>query len=117
MRYRRSMPSKVYERPGSKGLVVAYVGEDGRVREEEHDLLVLAVGLGPAEGMAGLADLFGVELDEYGFVKGEAYHPAGTGRAGVYVAGACREPKDIPAFTRTFITELARSRQDVVRGL
>jgi len=28
-----------------------------------------------------------------------------------------REPKDIPAFTRALITELARSRQDVIRGL
>jgi deglycase len=28
-----------------------------------------------------------------------------------------RAPKDIPAFARAFITELARSRQDVVRGL
>jgi protease I len=28
-----------------------------------------------------------------------------------------RAPKDIPAFTRALITELARSRQDVLRGL
>ncbi len=28
-----------------------------------------------------------------------------------------RAPHDIPAFTRALITELARSRQDVLRGL
>jgi heterodisulfide reductase subunit A len=96
VRYRRSMPSKVYERPGSGRLVVGYVGEDGRVGEEEHDLLVLAVGLGPAGGVAELAGKLGVEVDENGFVRGEGYQATRTGREGVYVAGAGREPKDIP---------------------
>ena len=94
--YRRAMPSAVHEVPGSGALRVDYVGEDGRLAEAEFDLLVLAVGLAPPPGAQALATALGVELNEYGFAVSDGYHPARTTRAGVYVAGAFREPKDIP---------------------
>ena len=94
--YRRAMPSAVHEAPGSGGLRVDYVGEDGRLATEEFDLLVLAVGLAPPPGAQALAQALGVALNEYGFARSDGYHPARTTRAGVYVAGAFREPKDIP---------------------
>ena len=99
--YRRSMPSVVHERPQSKNLLIGYVGEDGRLREEEFDLVVLAIGLAPPQGMQDLARKLGVALNEYGFAQTDGYHPlraisGGDFLPGVFVAGAFREPKDIP---------------------
>lgn len=94
--YRRAMPSRVYERPGTGELLVGYVGEEGKLHEEAYDLVVLAVGFAPPAGMQAAARELGVELNEYGFAVSDGAHPARTGRPGVYVAGAFREPKDIP---------------------
>ncbi|RPI58595.1 MAG: CoB--CoM heterodisulfide reductase iron-sulfur subunit A family protein, partial [Chloroflexi bacterium] len=96
VRYRRAMPSSVHEQRGSGGLRVSYVGEGGQVAEEDFDLLVLAVGLAPAAGAQAVARGLGVELNEYGFPVSDGYRPARTGQEGVFVAGAFREPKDIP---------------------
>jgi heterodisulfide reductase subunit A len=94
--YRRAMPSAVYQQQQTRDLQVAYVGEDGRLGEETFDLLVLAVGLAPPTGMQALAQELGVALNEYGFAQTDGYRPLETAREGVFVAGAFREPKDIP---------------------
>jgi heterodisulfide reductase subunit A len=94
--YRRAMPSSVYQRQQSRDLQVTYAGQDGRLHEESFDLLVLAVGLAPPAGMQALARTLGVALNDYGFAVTGGYHPTRTARQGVFVAGAFREPKDIP---------------------
>jgi heterodisulfide reductase subunit A len=94
--YRRAMPSSVHELQQSKELVLTFVGEDGRLAEEAFDLLVLAIGLAPPAGMQTLARGLGVALNDYGFARTPGYRPTQTSRAGVFVAGAFREPKDIP---------------------
>jgi heterodisulfide reductase subunit A len=94
--YRRAMPSSVYQQQQTRELRVSYAGEDGRLQEEGFDLLVLAVGLAPAAGMQALARELGVELNEYGFAETGGYEPTRSSREGVFVAGAFREPKDIP---------------------
>jgi heterodisulfide reductase subunit A2 len=96
VRYVRAMLSAVHEEPGERSLRVQYAGEGGQVEEEEFDLLVLAVGFAPPEGAQEVARALGVELNEWGFPEGEGTRPARTGQAGVFVAGAFREPKDIP---------------------
>lgn len=94
--YRRAMPSRVHEAPRTKELSISYIGEEGRLRQEQFDLVVLAVGLAPPPGMEKLARRLGVGLNRYGFAETDGYHPFRTGRPGVFVAGAFREPKDIP---------------------
>jgi heterodisulfide reductase subunit A len=60
------------------------------------DLAVLATSLIPRPDTAGLAEILGIEVDEYGFVKTEPFAPVDTTRPGVYAAGCCRGPFDIP---------------------
>ena len=60
------------------------------------DLAVLATSLIPRPGTAELARLLGVEVDPYGFVKTDPLAPVDTTRPGVFVAGCCRGPFDIP---------------------
>jgi heterodisulfide reductase subunit A len=96
VKYRRAMPSAVHQGQQRRELVVTSVGEEGKLEEEVFDLLVLAVGFGPPAGMQAVAREMGVALNGYGFAESEGYHPTRSGRAGVFVAGAFREPKDIP---------------------
>ncbi|NIV38472.1 MAG: FAD-dependent oxidoreductase, partial [Anaerolineae bacterium] len=94
--YRRAMPSSVRQLQQSRNLLVTSVAEDGRLRDDQFDLLVLATGFAPPQGMQDLATLLGVELNEYGFALSGAYHPTRSSHPGIFFAGAFREPKDIP---------------------
>ncbi|RLA92932.1 MAG: hypothetical protein DRG69_08045 [Deltaproteobacteria bacterium] len=96
VRFVRSMVSQVVEDPETKGLLVHYVDEAGRLRREEFDLVVLSVGLGPSRDALELARRLGVELDPYGFCSTSPSQPLSTSRPGVYVCGAFQGPKDIP---------------------
>ncbi|HID85957.1 MAG TPA: CoB--CoM heterodisulfide reductase iron-sulfur subunit A family protein, partial [Anaerolineae bacterium] len=93
--YRRSMVSAVKQVPDSQNLRLSYVAEDGRPREEEFDLVVLSLGFVPPAGTDALARL-GFDLNEHGFCHTDEFSPVETTRPGVFVAGAFREPKDIP---------------------
>ena len=94
--YRRAMPSSVHQLQRSRNLLVSYVGEDTRIHEEEFDLLVLAIGLAPPPGFQHLARRLGLDLNEFGFAASDGYHPTQSNQPGLFVAGAFREPKDIP---------------------
>ncbi len=94
--FRRGNPAEVYRR-GAR-LVVRF--EDtllGRVEELEADLVVLAAGLRPAAGLGDLARVVGLRTGSDGFLEPAAtLDPARSARSGVFLAGACLGPMDIP---------------------
>ncbi len=97
VRYVRGNPSEVFK-SGDK-MVIRY--EDtllGRPEEMKADLVVLAVGMEPALGTQDLATALRVTTDKDGFIL-EAHPklgPLDTHSAGIFVAGCCQGPKDIP---------------------
>ena len=95
VQYTRCRPSSIKEVPGSRNLLVRYETEDGELREEEFDMVVLSVGMVPGEKTKALASSLGIELNPYGFGKVGAYWPVDTSRPGVYACGAFTEPRDI----------------------
>jgi heterodisulfide reductase subunit A len=96
IKYRRSMVSRVREQAGNKNLTLSCVDDAGAPLEEEFDLVVLCVGFGPPSGSDSLAEAAGVSLNEYGFSATKPFAAGETERDGVFVAGAFREPQDIP---------------------
>lgn len=89
-------PLRIFRRNGS--LVVK--GEDtllGQPYEEEADVVVLACGLRPSKGLKEIATVLGLEVDANGFMKElDPNDPVITSKPGVYLAGCCEAPKDIP---------------------
>ncbi|HXY42444.1 MAG TPA: CoB--CoM heterodisulfide reductase iron-sulfur subunit A family protein [Vicinamibacteria bacterium] len=76
-------------------------GEDvlqDRLVEVPADLVILAVGVVAAPGTRELAEKLGVPCDADGWLSELNYNadPTDTERGGVYVAGMCQAPKDIP---------------------
>jgi len=96
IRYVRSMPSSVKELQQSKNLLIKYVTEDGKLVEEEFEMVVLSVGLTPPPEAAKLAKALGINLEEHGFCQTALENPVQTSRSGVFVCGAFGGPKDIP---------------------
>jgi heterodisulfide reductase subunit A-like polyferredoxin len=80
-----------------RDLRVRYADEDGELREELFDMVVLSVGLQVPESSRDLARRIGVEIDPYGFAVTPTFAPVTTSRPGVYACGVLQEPKDIPS--------------------
>jgi heterodisulfide reductase subunit A len=70
----------------------------GKSHQKEFDMVVLATTLVPSKGNVGLAKTLGVELDEFQFFKmqNRTLDPINSSRPGVYLAGYCAGPMDIP---------------------
>lgn len=71
---------------------------DGKMKSEDFDLVVLAVGFRPKDGVAKIFKNVKLELDEYGWIKvlDPNIAPNQTSIPGVFVAGTASGPKDIP---------------------
>lgn len=71
--------------------------EDGRNWSEgEFDMVVLSSGLCSSDGAAKLAEVCGIELNEYKFAQSADFVPTSSSRNGIYLAGLFEGPKDIP---------------------
>jgi len=70
----------------------------GEPLEVEADLVVLAVGVVPRADVEDVAELLNLERSPDGFFA-EAHpkmRPVDTAREGIYLAGCCQGPKDVP---------------------
>ena len=94
--YVKSIPSRIVQVPGTKNLRVRFLDEDGKLSEEEFDLVVLSVGWKPRGSAVECARQLGIELNDFGFCATDRLSPLSTSRPGVFVGGAFQEPKDIP---------------------
>ncbi|MGC8718740.1 MAG: 4Fe-4S binding protein [Thermodesulforhabdaceae bacterium] len=98
VQYIRGRVGKIY--PKGDRLVVQ--GMDtllGMQIEVEADLVVLATGIEASKGARELAEKLHISYDQYGFFMENhpKLRPVETNTAGVYLAGVCQGPKDIPA--------------------
>jgi heterodisulfide reductase subunit A-like polyferredoxin len=110
--YTRCRISEMKENPETGNLSLKYVSDQGsgngkldeflasdihsQIIEEEFDLVVLSVGMEISDSVKALGNDLGIELDNYGFCHTTLFNPLETTRAGIFVAGPFREPKDIP---------------------
>ncbi len=98
--YVRGKVAEVVSAPDGSGKLLVR-GEDtllGRYVEIAADLVVLLTAMVPAEGARELGSQFGVQIDKDGFFA-EAHpklRPVETAMDGIFLAGACQGPKDIP---------------------
>ena len=97
VRYRRGSVSEIYKR-GDRVVVRAEDTLLGEPLEVEADMVVLAVGVVPRSDVEDVAELLNLERSPDGFFA-EAHpkmRPVDTARDGIYLAGCCQGPKDIP---------------------
>jgi heterodisulfide reductase subunit A len=93
--YTRCRISEVKEDPATRDLILHYPDDEGRVKEERFDMVVLSVGAHPPNGSQDLANVLGIELNPYGFCETDKFAPLETSRPGIYVCGAFASPKEI----------------------
>ncbi len=86
VQFKRSVPFSIEKRCNGR-LKLKIEGADGNKIAAEHDIVILSVGMGPAPDAPRVANLFGLEQDEFGFLKSSI--------SNVFVSGTCAEPQSI----------------------
>jgi heterodisulfide reductase subunit A2 len=96
VRFIRSRVHSVEAVSQSEDLSVKYATENGELRQEAFDMVVLSVGMETSPEVMQLADKLGIDLTESQFCRTSSFAPVATSREGIYVCGAFQGPKDIP---------------------
>ena len=96
IRFIRSRIHSIAEADETGTLVLRFATESGEIVEETFDMVVLSVGMEPADEAVKAAEALGVDLNENRFVATRDIAPVTTSRPGIYVAGVIQGPKDIP---------------------
>ncbi len=99
MKFIKGLPGEITENTDTGDPIVLFEDtKTGKVSEVAFDMVVLAVALEPSEETTRLAEILELETDRHGFIR--SLHPASrpleTLRKGIYLAGTCQGPKDIP---------------------
>jgi len=94
LRYIRSRVPCI-EKDADCNLILTYDTEEGKIQKEKFDMVVLSVGLEPPRSNEELSRIFGVPLNEYGFLDWKIFEPL-QAKDGIYTCGAFSGPKDIP---------------------
>ncbi|MFQ6067049.1 MAG: CoB--CoM heterodisulfide reductase iron-sulfur subunit A family protein, partial [bacterium] len=95
--YLRGRVSRLFKK-GDKIVVKGADTLSGSQVKIEADMVVLATAIQSARGSTEVARKLGISYDEHGFFT-EAHvklRPVETNTAGIFLAGACQSPKDIP---------------------
>jgi len=95
VRFVRSKVSEVSEL-GDGSLRLKYAKENGEIKYEDFDMVVLSIGLDPRKNIRQLAEKLNIKLNEYEFCRSEPFRPLETSREGIFVCGCMNGPKDIP---------------------
>ena len=96
IQYIRSRVAEITQNPDLSP-VVWY--ENTRKREISHipvDLVILATACEPSKGTKELAQIVGIETNEFGFFKTDPFTQIDTTRPGIFACGCAQGPMDIP---------------------
>jgi len=96
VKFVRSRVSEFNENGKTNDITLKYLTEDGRVKKELFNLVVLSHGLEAPLGTRGLSIATGIKFNRYGFCETSPFSPLDTTREGIFVAGAFQGPKSIP---------------------
>jgi heterodisulfide reductase subunit A len=94
--YIKSVVAEIEEGKNGNPIVFYEDMETGQLKSMEVDLVVLATSLLPRKEMNTLAEVLGVEQDEFRFIKTAPFAPLETSKEGIFVCGCARGPMDIP---------------------
>lgn len=94
--YVRGRVSEIMEGPGNNPVVIYEDTQKRQVESQEFDMVILATACAPTRGIVELAKVFGVELDEYNFIRTSPLSPVDTTMPGIFVCGCAESPMDVP---------------------
>jgi heterodisulfide reductase subunit A len=109
--YVRARVAEIRKGPDNNPVVVYEDTRERKVKNEEFDLVILATACAPNKGVSQLAEILGIEINNFGFYKTTATQPLDTTRPGIFVCGCAHGPMDIPESVAQASSAAARAIQ------
>ncbi|MDY6879672.1 MAG: 4Fe-4S binding protein [Thermodesulfobacteriota bacterium] len=94
--YVRGRVAEIAEGPDNNPTVTFEDTRERKVKSEDFDMVILATACAPTHGTIDLANILGVELDKYNFIKTSPLAPVDTTVPGIHVCGCAGSPMDVP---------------------
>ena len=94
--YVRGRVSEIMAGADNNPVVIYEDTQKRQVESQEFDMVILATACAPTRGIGELAKIFGVELNEYNFIKTSPLSPVDTTVPGIFVCGCAESPMDVP---------------------
>ncbi len=111
IQYIRSRVAEITEERDATPVVWYEDTQEGGVRQLPVDLVILATACEPSRGTQRLAEILGMEVNEFGFFKSSPMQPLDTTRPGIFVCGCAQGPMDIPESVAQASSAAARAAQ------
>jgi len=111
--YARGRVAEISQGPNNNPVVTYEDTRERKIKDEAFDLVILATACAPNSGVARLAELLDIEIDNFGFYKTSARQPLDTSREGVFVCGCAHGPMDIPESVAQASSAAARAVQNL----
>jgi heterodisulfide reductase subunit A len=98
VKYFQTKISTIKEDPETKDLIIHYENlKTGLLNDFRANLVVLATPLVPSKGSRELAEILEIDQDDYEFFKEKShFNKAFSSKEGIFLAGFCQGPMDIP---------------------
>ncbi len=113
--YVKSKIAQVTEDNEQNPIIVYEDYENGEIKQEKFDMVVLATCLIPPVGIEKLAETLGIELNKYHFIKTTPFIPVETSKEGIFTCGCVHEPMDIPRSVAEASGAAARA-AEIIKG-
>ncbi|WP_457552231.1 FAD-dependent oxidoreductase [Desulfobacula sp.] len=104
VRFVRALPHTMEPGKDGTGVNVRYMTEQGEVKVESFEMVILSIGFEAPDDVLRLAGLFDIELDQHNFAGSSCFEPIASSHTGIYVIGAFHSPKTI---TRSVVQSAA----------
>lgn len=114
--YIRGRVAKIAQDEDENPIVWYEETKDSKSKRMKVNLVVLATSLVPRKDARDLANVLGIETDEYNFFKTDPLSPLSSTRSGIIVCGCCREPMDIPLTVAEASAAAAKAAEITVGG-
>jgi heterodisulfide reductase subunit A len=116
IQYMRGRVAEILEDDDHNPIIIYEDTLDQQVKEEPFDLVILATACAPTKGMGKLAEILGVDINEFGFIKTSPSWPLDTTREGIFVCGCSHSPMDIPESVAQASSAAARAVQVIAEN-
>lgn len=94
--YVRGRVAEITEGPEHNPIVIYEDTKERKVKAQDFDMVILATACAPSKGIDMLAEILGLALNDYGFVKTSSLSPVDTSVPGIFVCGCAESPMDVP---------------------
>lgn len=111
--YVRGRVADISEGPRNNPVVTYEDTHERTIKSQEFDMVILATACAPSKALPRLAEILGIRLDQYGFVKTSHTSPVDTTVDGVFVCGCAGAPMDVPESVAQASSAAARAAEIV----